>query len=114
MITVARVIGEVRRLLRDTHPDAPRHDDADIRAAMAMALFDMRRLRPDAFLAVGLGADLQQDLVDQSITQVDLEGIFMPPLALLTAAFLHVENTEYSQDGTAASMIQLARNQLTG
>jgi hypothetical protein len=112
MITVARVIGEVRRLLKDQDPDNPRHDDADLRGAMALALFEMRRLRPDAFLSVGLAT--VSDLADQSVTQFDVESIFLMPMVMMTVGFLQIENDEYAEDGVAGGLLSLARNALVG
>ncbi len=111
MIQVARVLAEVRRILQDSHPDQPRDNDAAVRAAMAMALQDMRRMRPDVFLGM---LSAVPDLADQSVTQVDIEAMFITPLVMITASHLLMQNDEYNRDGSSANLLALGRTQLVG
>jgi hypothetical protein len=111
MIQVARVVGEVRRVLQDLDPDRPRHNDSAIKGAMYLALQDMRRMRPDVFLGI---MDAVPDPLSTSVTEVNIDAMFTSPLVHLTTAYLMMTNSEYNQDGSAANFLALARMQLMG
>jgi hypothetical protein len=103
VISVAGLMADVRRIVKDESPTNPRHTDEDVLAALRIAIATVRRLRPDAFSPV-FGAEPP---APQATGSLELDTIFGPPMAKIAAAELLLTNSEYAESGAASAVLGL-------
>lgn len=120
--TVADALNDARALLQDTGADnnPVRYSQDDLVAYFNSALIELRRLRPDAFLAlydvvpgeVDIPAyNTGQDLTAEAFP-VDLQ--FFTPVVFFITGMAELRDDEFTVDGRAVTVMQQFEAKLTG
>jgi len=111
-VEVPSVILEVRRIMQDKGAGRDqRSSDYEIRGALNLTLADIRRARPDFFIG-SLGTSQLPDARD--VDTLDIDEYMFTPISLVTAGYMLLEVDEYTDDGTAANILALGRQQIGG
>lgn len=107
MIRTREIINQVRRVMQDTSPNSPRTSDEDIRAAISLALSDVRRMRPDLFYPA---PDVYIDAY--TAEEIPLEGFILSPLAYITAAHAVTSMDQMAKAGLGENYMNIGKTAL--
>lgn len=108
--TVADYVVEVRRLIQDTV--APyRYSDANMVSALNMGLLEVRRLRPDLFVGLGLRKDVP-DFTAVGAQDVPMDPQYRASLVYYMAGQTQLMDEETTQDARASVFLNKFVSQL--
>ena len=111
--TVEQIIDGARRILQDEVTPF-RNPQADLLSFLNNGLYEMKRLRPDAWLSM-LGVDLPEygDNVTDLATQIPINPIFYQQLIYWVAGYAELKDDEYAVDQRAALLMRAFGADLT-
>lgn len=98
---VADILASVRDVLQDL--EGVRYKDDSLLRGLSMAVYDLRRARPDYFIGTF-------DTVLQPVRSIDeelpLPAELLPSFVKYVAGWAEMRDDEYTADGRAASLMQ--------
>jgi hypothetical protein len=116
--TTAKIIEEVRRMLQDTRSSSYRNSDADLIRVLNLAMQDIQRLRPDAYVTADSSLDISVptfvDADATAATDFPIDDMFALPVIYFIVGNIELADDEFAQDGRAATLLQAYRAMLTG
>ena len=108
--TIGDCIGEARVLLQDNYTPY-RYSDDELIDAFNNALYEIKRLRPDAYLG-GYGTDLTIYTTADTATEVPFPAIFFQPTVLYITGYAELRDDEFTIDQRAAILLRSFAGQL--
>jgi len=111
--TVEQIIGDSRRILQDEVVPY-RNSQADLIGSLNNGFYELKRLRPDAWLTF-FGKDLPEytDTAADLATVVPLNQTFIQQLIYWVSGYAELKDDEYTVDGRAALLLQAFGTDLT-
>jgi hypothetical protein len=111
---MARLINEVftqiRFIAQDERSESYRHSDEKIMAYFNSAVEDVRRIRPDLFLASAVSSlwepipTFTTDDLDND-TEIPIDTMYFSALVDYIAGHLDIEDDEFANDGRAIALL---------
>jgi hypothetical protein len=109
--TISDCIGRARALLQDTLENAHRYSDADLLAYFNDALYELKRIRPDAWIGQ-YGEDLTLYASSDLTTEVPFPSTYFAPVVYYIVGMAELRDDEFAVDGRAATLLSTFERQL--
>jgi hypothetical protein len=109
--TYADVITRARRILKDQDASSYRYPDQDLVDAVNDAVLEVRRIRPDLFIAAAF-ATTDVLLADIATTNIPIPEHYLQTLVYLTCGYQMLRDDEFSQDSRAVNLMNKGVSQL--
>jgi hypothetical protein len=106
--TVQKYVAFVRELLQDEHDSPYRYSDTSIVRALAIAMPEAKKLRPDLFIGVTI-----PDISVNDTTVIPVDEMYRLPLAYFCVGMMQLRDDEEVQDQRAAAFLSMATAKLT-
>ena len=105
------LLNEARGILHDRDSTGYRYSDADLVAALNMALDTLYSQRPDAFVGQfsALPHFVEADLGLGTPTDFPVDAIFYSPCVMFVVGWAEIREEEYAETGRAATFLSSAR-----
>lgn len=111
MATYNDILSRAREILQDA--DAVRYPDVQAVEALNIALIEIYRLRPDAF--VNSYTTPVPTITTAALgNALDVHQSFEPPLVFMVTAWLELRDAEHVEQGRALGLLNRAEFMLTG
>lgn len=109
--TYLQAINRARRIVQDTDSTSYRYSDDELMDSVNDALLEVRRVRPELFLASGFESE---DVVfeDAGNTALPIEDFNFSALVYLTAGYQMLRDDEFSLDSRAVNLLNKGTAQL--
>lgn len=113
------IITEARRLLQDTRPSSYRNTDADLIRLLNLAMQDVQRLRPDAYITAGTAPNIpvptyvEADATDTG-EDFPIDDMFATPVIYFIVGNAELADDEFTLEGRATMLMQAYRQMLLG
>lgn len=109
--TYSQVVERARRILQDEDANNYRYSDQSLADSVNDALLEVRRVRPDLFIASAF-IPVDVDLADFSSVNIPVEDQYFQTLVYLTAGYQMLRDDEYSLDSRAVNLLNKGTAQL--
>jgi hypothetical protein len=111
--TVANYVTEARTILQDATVPY-RYSDADLKNALGLGIYEVRRLRPDLFL--GHNTHTMPDITSATAdgTTVTFDKMYRMVLVHFIVGHVTKRDEEEASEARAAAFLQAALGSLTG
>jgi len=107
------IITVARSTLQDQEPQAYRYTDAQLVDAINITLFEIRVLRPDAYLGQ-LSLPVYQYTVPTLSDVIPVSDFFYPAICNYVTGYPELRDDEFAVDGRAIALLNMFRKQITG
>ena len=101
--TIADVFDQVRYMLQDRVVPY-RYPDADLIDHFNSSLYELKRVRPDAYIGA-YGVDLSLYTTADMAVEVPFSSIFFQPVVLFVTGYAELRDDEFAVDGRAVGLI---------
>jgi hypothetical protein len=109
--TLAQVVESARTLLQD-NTGVYRYQDSELYRYISEALYEMRRIRPDLFIAYGLFTVIPAYDSSYSATVLPTPDTYFVSVVNYVAGRAELRDDEYTNDGRAAAVLAMFVNSL--
>lgn len=110
LATVTQYVSAARNLLQDTIGDDYRYSDTELVLALSLAMYEIRRLRPDILIETATTPSFST--VDS--TAVDVDEQYRLAVLYFMCGYAQVRDDEESQDTRATAFLNKAVGIMTG
>lgn len=108
--TLGDCIDEARTILQDK-VEPYRYSDAELASIFTNACYEIKRLRPDAYIG-GYGVDLTIYTDGDLALEVPFPSTMFQPVVLFMAGFAELRDDEFTVDNRAGTLLRSFAGQL--